>query len=129
MLVLNKCISVHFSIHSEEDEYCAVYLYRVPYSRRTTITTCLAADSELFVDEVANHIADDVDTVEESNWIDLTLDALRLVAVVILVIVFAVKKSPAHAPTDAPARDSATPPRPANRRDTIFELPLHSIRI
>ena len=116
-------------MHSEEDEYCAVYLYHVPYSRRTTITTCLAADSELFVDEVANHIAEDVDTVEESNWIDLTLDALGLVAVVVLVIVFTVKKSPAHAPTAAPARDPATPPRPANQRDTVFKLPLNTIRI
>ena len=117
MMFLNTCVLVSFSIHSEEDEYCAVYLYCVPYSRRATITTCLAADSELFIDEVANHIAEDVDTVEESNWIDLILDALGLVAVVVLVIVFAVKKSPAHAPTAAPARDSATPPRPANRRD------------
>ena len=128
-MFLNKCILVHFSIQSKEDEYCAVYLYRVPYSRRTTITTCLAADLELFVDEVANHIADDVDSVEESNWIDLTLDALGLVAVLVLVIVFAVKKSAAHAPTDAPARDPATLPRPANRRDTVFELPLNTIRI
>ena len=121
---------VQFSfLHSEEDEYCAVYLYRVPYSRRTTITTCLAADSDLFVDEVANHIADDVDLVEESNWIDITLDALGLIAVVVLVVVFAIKKSSVRAPPDAAVRDSDSQPRLANRRDTVFELPMTAIRV
>ena len=104
-------------------------MYRVPYSRRTTITTCLAADSELFVDEVANRIADDVDTVEEGNLIDIVLDALGLVAVVILVFITGNKKSSDPAPPAAPAHDSDSRPRPANRRDTVFELPIDAIRV
>ena len=105
------------------------YLYRVPYSRRTTITTCISADSELFVDDVANHIADDVDSVEESNFIDVILDALGLVAVIILIVVYAHKKSSDPAPPVAPAHGADSRPRPANRRDTVFEMPIDAIRV
>ena len=135
-------MSLNF-FHSDDDEYCMVFIYRVPYSQRTTISSCVAADSELFVDEVADRIAEDVDAVEEGNWIDIALDSLGLISVVVLVIVVAAKKAShvaapaAEEPRDAAggaageasARAAMLPTRPFNRRDTVFELPLESVRV
>ena len=126
------------STRSADDEYCMVFIYRVPYSYRTTISSCVAADSDLFVDEVADRIADDVDTLEDGNWIDIILDFLGLIGVVALVIVLSVKKaSTVSVPAvdsretsgEASARDAELPSRRFNRRDTIFELPLEAVRV
>ena len=125
-----------------------VFLYRVPYSQRITISSCVAADSALFVDEVADEVAKDVDEVEKGTWVDIALDALGLMSVVVLVIVVAVKKTPVGASPPLDARDDAgspprdarddagmsargagLPPRRWNRRDTVFELPLESVRV
>ena len=132
-----------------------VFLYRVPYSQRITISSCVAADSELFVDEFADEVAKDVDEVakdvdevEKGTWVDIALDALGLISVVVLVIVVAVKKTSVGAspPLDAredagssardarddvgtSARGAGLPPRRLTRRDTVFELPIESVRV
>ena len=119
----------HSYLHSDDDDFCAVYLYRVPFSKRITITSCVPADSELFVDEVSNKIADDVDLAEEANWLDVALDALELMVVFVFILVIVTKK-----PTDGPAdvesaRDANPPSRPFNRRDTVYEISLDALRI
>ena len=115
---------------SDEDEYCAVYIYCIPYSRRTTVTSCLTADSRLFINELESQIASDVDELEEGTWVDVTINALELVSVVVLIVVIVVaKKDSGNDADDRDARTAAPQSRPSNRRDTIFELPMDAVRI
>ena len=83
------------------------------------------------MDELQERIADDVDDVEEGNWIDVILDAVELVVVVVLlVVVCTAKKTPSEDDAgDDTARDARLPSRHVAQRDTIFEIPLDSIRI
>ena len=120
----------HYSyLSSNDDDFCAVYLYIVPFSRRITITSCVPADSELFVNEVSNKIADDVDLAAEANWIDVALDALELVVVFVFILVIVTKKS-TDGPVDVePARDANLLSRPFNRRDTVYEISMDALRI
>ncbi|MEE3022998.1 MAG: hypothetical protein VX367_10370 [SAR324 cluster bacterium] len=133
----HSVLSLFFFLCSDDDEYCMVFICRVPYSYRTTISSCVAADSDT-VDEVADQIAEDVDTLEDGNWIDIILDFLGLIGVVLLVIVLSVKKASTVAVPavdsretagEASARDAELPSRRFNRRDTIFELPLEAVRV
>ena len=102
----------------------------MPSSRRVTITSCFPADSQLFVDELQERIAEDVDEVEEGNWIDVILDAVELVVVVVLLVVVATaKKTSVEEDAGDAARGVRLPPRRDGQRDTIFEIPLDSIRI
>ena len=114
---------------SDEDEYCAVYIYRIPYSRRTTVTSCLTADSRLFINELESQIASDVDELEEGTWVDVAINALELVSVVVLIVVIVAKKDSGDDADDRDARTAAPQLRPSNRRDTIFELPMDAVRI
>ena len=122
--------AIFFASSSDEDEYCAVYIYRIPYSRRTTVTSCLTADSRLFINEMENQIASDVDELEEGTWVDVAINALELVSVVVLIVVIVVaKKDSGNDADDRDARTAAPQLRPSNRRDTIFELPMDAVRI
>ena len=122
--------AIVFASSRDEDEYCAVYIYRIPYSRRTTVTSCLTADSRLFINELESQIASDVDELEEGTWVDVTINALELVSVVVLIVVIVVaKKDSGNDADDRDARTAAPQSRPSNRRDTIFELPMDAVRI
>ena len=113
-------LTLDFLFPRENAGPCLVVIYRIPTHQKNTVSSCLPYNV-LAKDALQEVIAEDVDTLEETNYLTLGLLGLELLFAAATLTTICVKKYL------RPARPRL--PRVRYRRDPVNHVDFEAVRI
>ena len=116
----SQILTLDFLFPRENAGPCLVVIYRIPTHQKNTVSSCLPYNV-LAKDALQEVIAEDVDTLEETNYLTLGLLGLELLFAAATLTTICVKKYL------RPARPRL--PRVRYRRDPVNHVDFEAVRI